>query len=657
MKNILLFIITLVVACWSIPKPMESITNYNVVMVHGAYESSKGIAESNGYAEAYNDSSFLGDAYLGKYDGNERIVKWLSNKVFEEPDIGKARSPLNSYIYHWRSFTNPANNSINNAIELGDRTWNKDKKFGGRRALVEEAQEVKAVFHNPSTGRTDSGQVALDFIRQDPDLYRQLASRYILIGHSMGGVVAREWIQNSNYYHDEVDKVITLDSPHEGTGALNMELDLKNRDVALSQHIVTDALMVVVGVATMTGGVVTKTVGITSSVMTLLAQWLDYAVIGPKILDGLDDYVDSDPLVDYVDPLKKGKGHIDFLKGIEAHDSLPMFRLLGADSSITFTDPHKNIPELTYFFIPAEIGVGMENFFSQLGESDEIFSPYSFALASKAATVGLWASASAREQGSSLVSKSSGWADGTKSLTSGIVDVKRARFNAAPAADYEGWRIVAEATAIAAAACLGADVALAWIKPAAIAANVAIIAGTTALIANSAISLLSEDMIDELTYSHQRPLYDTILDRLHADYSNTVSPIAGSSVNDTTINPLIMEDFLYERPFVNLALLDSATLNSLQRNPAAKLNRNCYYLGNRENAKCAVGLFAKSDDFRSAQRMQPVSALVPLRFRSSSDWSRMGVKVDRWERVDGLSPEGNLAPKSVWEWKTLSTCS
>lgn len=85
MENILLFVITLVVACWSIPKPMESITNYNVVMVHGAYESSKGIAESNGYVEAYNDSSFLGDAYLGKYDGNDRIVKWLSNKVFGEP--------------------------------------------------------------------------------------------------------------------------------------------------------------------------------------------------------------------------------------------------------------------------------------------------------------------------------------------------------------------------------------------------------------------------------------------------------------------------------------------------------------------------------------------------------------------------------------------
>ena len=30
----------------------------------------------------------------------------------------------------------------------------------------------------------------------------------------MGGVVAREWIQNSDYYHGEVDKVITLDSQH-----------------------------------------------------------------------------------------------------------------------------------------------------------------------------------------------------------------------------------------------------------------------------------------------------------------------------------------------------------------------------------------------------------------------------------------------------------
>ena len=63
-------------------------------------------------------------------------------------------------------------------------------------------------------------------MRNRPDLYRQLASRYILIGLSMGGIASREWIQNSDYYYGDVDKVITLDSPHEGTGALNMQLGL-----------------------------------------------------------------------------------------------------------------------------------------------------------------------------------------------------------------------------------------------------------------------------------------------------------------------------------------------------------------------------------------------------------------------------------------------
>ena len=661
MKKIFILVLAVFIFCWSTPKPMESIENYNVMLIHGAYESGKGIAENISYSSAYASVDYLGEATLGKYTNDERITKWLSKNVFEEPDIGKNRNPGNSYVYHWRAFTNPADNSINNAKELGQRTWNKDnEKFGQRRALIEEAQEVKAKIYNQrkigDSVIVDSivDQMALELIRQDPDLYRQLASRYILIGHSMGGVVAREYTQNSDYYHGEVDKVITLDSPHEGTGALNMELDLKNRDVVLSQHIVTDALMVIIGVAAMTGGAVTKTVGITSSVMTLLAQWLDYSVIGPKILAGLDDYVDGDPLVDYVDPLKKGTGHIDYLKTIEAHDSLPMFRLLGADSSITFTDPHKKIPELTYFFVPAEIGTGVENFLSQLGENDKVFTPHSFALASKAATIGLWASASAREQGSALVSKSSGWAENTNSLKSDVVDVKRARFNASPTADNDGWRVAAEATAIAAVACLGADVALSWIKPAAIAANIAIIAGSTAVVANSLVSLLSEDLIDELTYSHLRPLDAGILDSLMANDGNGKISYSYSRVNagDTSLTPYLMEDFLYERPFVNLAMNDIATLNKLQgmsdsARDVSTLNRNCYYLGDRDSANCAIGLFKSTTDLNSYQKTQTISALSPLRFHSESDWSKMGVKVDRWEKVDGLHPDGSLNEKGA----------
>jgi triacylglycerol esterase/lipase EstA (alpha/beta hydrolase family) len=36
----------------------------------------------------------------------------------------------------------------------------------------------------------------------------------------MGGVASREYVQGDDY--NDVDKVITLDSPHEGTGALNL---------------------------------------------------------------------------------------------------------------------------------------------------------------------------------------------------------------------------------------------------------------------------------------------------------------------------------------------------------------------------------------------------------------------------------------------------
>ena len=41
MKLYLSILLCAVVFSWSIPKPMESVTNYNVLMVHGAYASDK----------------------------------------------------------------------------------------------------------------------------------------------------------------------------------------------------------------------------------------------------------------------------------------------------------------------------------------------------------------------------------------------------------------------------------------------------------------------------------------------------------------------------------------------------------------------------------------------------------------------------------------
>ena len=231
---ILLLVLTIVCESWSVSKPMESVVNYNVLMVHGAYGSDKGIENcSDKTFEAIKESKYLTTsekgANIGYYHEKGRLTSWLESLIFEDTTSYDSLNPFSDfrrsqglpYIYSWRAFTNPANSSINNALELGDRKW---KGCGNRRSLVEESQEVKALFVKGKDSLYR--QVALDSIRNHPHLYRQIPSRYILVAHSMGGIASREWIQNSDYYYGDVDKVITLDSPHEGTGALNMQLGL-----------------------------------------------------------------------------------------------------------------------------------------------------------------------------------------------------------------------------------------------------------------------------------------------------------------------------------------------------------------------------------------------------------------------------------------------
>ena len=43
MRKLVLLLLSFIVVGWSIPKPMESIEKYNVMLVHGTYESGKGI--------------------------------------------------------------------------------------------------------------------------------------------------------------------------------------------------------------------------------------------------------------------------------------------------------------------------------------------------------------------------------------------------------------------------------------------------------------------------------------------------------------------------------------------------------------------------------------------------------------------------------------
>ena len=150
MRILVVLVLAFVVNCIAVPKPMESIANYNVMMVHGAYGkyNDKGKLqgfEPGDYTQAIDTTDHMGAATMGGYTSDERVTRWISHNILKEPKWNAGYDYVrNSYVYNWRAFSNTRNSSKNNAVELGDRTWNKNGRFGKRRALIEEAQEVKA---------------------------------------------------------------------------------------------------------------------------------------------------------------------------------------------------------------------------------------------------------------------------------------------------------------------------------------------------------------------------------------------------------------------------------------------------------------------------------------------------------------------------------
>ena len=191
--------------------PMESLSEYNLVLVHGAGSHWGGLdCENTTYSEAAKTKKRIGG--IGE-DGSsatgmiKELKPWIQDTLFN--------GDYENLVYLQRPFTNPANSPSNNGNEIGKRTWKGSNKCSARRSLFEEIQEVHA-----------KGQDTLNRYRKDSfNSYRKIPSRYILVSHSMGGVASREYVQGMGYNFD-VDKVITLDSPHEGTGALNMQVCL-----------------------------------------------------------------------------------------------------------------------------------------------------------------------------------------------------------------------------------------------------------------------------------------------------------------------------------------------------------------------------------------------------------------------------------------------
>ena len=715
MKKLIVLFLFLVIVCesWSVPKPMESIKNYNVMMVHGAYgpyddDGNLQGFEPGTYIQAVDTNGRLGAATMGKYTSDNRITRWISHSILEEPKWENDSIYVrNSCVYNWRAFSNTRNSSKNNAVELGNRTWNKDKRFGSRRALIEEAQEVKAAVFDSTERKYIYGQEALDSIRKNPDLFRQLASRYILVGHSMGGVVSREWIQNSDYYHGEVDKVITLDSPHEGTGALNMQLNMQWSNYLDNNALegLTTSGFAIAGVAT-AAWLMGKDLGILQVAGIGLGISLALETIqqgfGSLIELGLQDYESSDSLVCYVDPemalnsfCNGTEPSINALKTKSyVSDSMPMFRLLAGENSMVFTDPNLGVRRILSFMVPDALTVPFANLWEQFSGGGSVGANFTNSVTGVFA--GLLAGANVQGHGTSLVETSIGLGFGTKLLTDPSVDVKRATFNAAFHATESDFlsRLVSVSLITGVTAALALD-ALIYL-PSSAPLKVGVGWATGLSLAPSVVSAIFAGIWD-LKESHNMPLMWEHQNtwRQSGDVDGAVwgkgNKFTSIGSAPSVYDPYLMEDFLYERPFVNLALSDSRTMDSLARNSSASLNPNCYFESDslQKVPLCEVGLYGSRDSIvvdtvkkdtthiynAVAERLDSIGNVVrdssgkvvydsvyygtfeqrnyaefrnsPLRFKSESDWYKVGVKVDRWERVDGLKPNGDLAPKGV----------
>lgn len=644
MKRVLFFLFVIANFVWSVPKPMESITNYNVMMVHGAYGPKNDDGELQGFdpgdfSQAIEATEHLGAASMGSYTSNNRVTRWISHNILEEPKWEKDSSYVrNSYVYNWRAFSNTRNSSRNNAVELGDRTWNKDKIFGQRRALVEEAQEVKAVYD------TLRGQTALEIIRKDPDLYRQLASRYILIGHSMGGVVSREYVQNSNYYHGDVDKIITLDSPHEGTGALNMQLDMVNVGRSALEGVTTSVVtMAAIAATYWIAGVDISSLTVGALGLSLSLEFAALNLFSGELLSiPLEDYVPEDSIVCYVDPNAKNNRDCDDVETISdlneivnPVDSMPMFRFLAGEHSMTFTDPKLGARAAFSLFIPDLVTVPFANLYAQFFGGGDFTT--NFVNSMTGVAVGIMGGVNVQDHGSALVETKSGLAAHVDMFNGSSVDVKRDTF---PANYYASISGLSTAIDVALIAGVSAALAVEFIPGVGKAAKMGI-GAALALGLSPSIELAIVAGAMDLSKSHNYPIDVNFKDWRVKGYNGYIDSIH------------VYEDFLYEKPFVNLLLGDARTLEMIDNDTTnkkvstAKLNKSCFYIGNRDSAKCVVGFFGDSIQNTTVSEDISVSKLEPLKFHSSSDWNEFGVKVDRWEMIDGLHPDGSDNPKGV----------
>ncbi len=704
-----LFFLALSNVLWA-ALPMENIGRYNVVLVHGAADRWGGMDCENGeratgtyYKEAYEnrqgvvtdqsschlDSSEVPDIdypgvmrdsvftrcdtayYVPSRIGGIKHGKNISSAVGMVKEVEQLLresifdTPEATFLQ--RPFVHPAGSPADNGNEIGQSNWKGENKCLARRSLIEEAQEFKA-----------QGQDSLRKYRESAnDEYRKIPSRNILIAHSMGGVASREYVQGDNYKHD-VDKLITLDSPHSGTysldGLLQIQLlqgFLEHSFKALSQKAV---LTTGFGLATLllNLGPLVDNVVLNSLVAgfvqgDLMNLLIDYGLDFALWLRGGFDYYSDDALVGYIQP---GSAALNKLNNRSWPNDGTMLRILYSEGGVTFGSQEEYGQGVISAFVPDGIYAMVKNIIAQISHN-EFDNPAYYNNILGSTYLGYLGGLSLTDQGSLLIPHWSGSAQNISSLKNNDVDIIRVPYAANEyASEFYGGETAFSICATAASALLLLSyIDMYWgaAGPATRAAvALAASVGISSFMLPSTVAV-AQDMIT----NHQNP---ALKDWQRKQYKGKVySGVDGKSEN---YEVLLMEDFLYEKPFVNLAL-------TLSDSALRAVDAGCYYEADDANKQqlCEVGLYGSRDSIvvdsvkkdtthyhnAVAERLDSIGNVVydsvyygtfeqrkysefrksPLKFKSELDWYKVGVKVDRWERVDGLKPNGDPAPKGV----------
>jgi len=610
-------------------KPMESIENYNVILVHGAADKRSGLdcnePDYNKEAYEYKKKEDSTDTdYLNRVGGyKDWVLFWENNfhggTLFQLAKTSGATGMVNGLrewltenifendkraIYLQRPFTNPANSPAINAQELGSKAWKGQNHCKERHSLIEEAQEVKA-----------KGRKELIDLRKNVESRGNLpASRNILISHSMGGVTSREYVQG-DFYNDDVDKVITLDSPHKGThsldGLIHMKEWIENPAKETAMQGFAAALAWGLVMVALEGGP-------PSDYQSLI--WIATGIAGLNILNAVTSaavdlflgygYEESDPLVPYIRPNSPA---LNKLNSKPYSDSLPMMRILSSEGGLTFGSNREYAQDLVSRFVPDALYVPVKNSIAQFSHT-EISSPAYYNNLVTSIALGMVGGISLTDHGSALIPHWSGAAEDVSALDNSNGNSKFYKFAANENASLAGVQpfgiTLAAVTALGVAAEIGVfNPTIAKVSRLAIAALV----GATLAAYMAPVVLYTQSDFD---LGHRMP----ILPEYQSDWKGTPNTYTKITGEKETIAPYQMEEFLYEKPFANVRIKSS------------------YSSDWKDTLSDTLGLYI-GDSLEPLYIAKTLENFTPLKFKSTSDWEIMGAKKERWEMTKGVGDE------------------